>query len=240
LLIAAIAAIVALIVISFSGFGGRGGPGLWIPAQEAASVAAASAGWRRRLFRRWRRLRRRRRFGRVETDVSQRRNDPDKLQRLGRPLPHRSPQRAAAILAQALKRIEDAIAAASVTTEARSASRRGVAAALADPARSRAARAGAGVVRTARRVGHRAQQRRADLRAARRQGRRDRADRGVDRESGQDAWQAICHAMESAFREGRFERVRSTGIHGDQQAPCATFSAPRRRPNELPDQPIVL
>ena len=31
------------------------------------------------------------------------------------------------------------------------------------------------------------------------------ADRGINRKVTQDTWQAICRAMESAFREGRFE-----------------------------------
>jgi uncharacterized membrane protein len=66
------------------------------------------------------------------------------------------------------------------------------------------------------------------------------ADRGVDRRVGQDTWQVICHAMESAFREGRFEEGAIDGITAINKLLAQHF--PRRTvgPNELPDQPIVL
>ena len=66
------------------------------------------------------------------------------------------------------------------------------------------------------------------------------ADRGVDRRVGQDTWQAICNAMESAFREGRFDDGALDGITAINK--LLTHHFPRRAagPNELPDQPIVL
>jgi uncharacterized membrane protein len=66
------------------------------------------------------------------------------------------------------------------------------------------------------------------------------ADRGVDRKVGQDTWQAICHAMESAFREGRFEDGALDGIAAINKLLAQHLPRRATGPNELPDQPIVL
>jgi uncharacterized membrane protein len=66
------------------------------------------------------------------------------------------------------------------------------------------------------------------------------ADRGVDRRVPQDTWQAICRAMESAFREGRFEDGAIDGIAAINELLAQHFPRRAAGPNELPDQPIVL
>jgi uncharacterized membrane protein len=67
------------------------------------------------------------------------------------------------------------------------------------------------------------------------------ADRGINRKIPQETWQVICRAMESAFRDGRFEDGAITGI--DAISELLTQHFPRDSssgPNELPDQPVVL
>ena len=66
------------------------------------------------------------------------------------------------------------------------------------------------------------------------------ADRGVDRRVAQDTWEVICRAMESAFREGRFEDGAIDGIAAISELLAQHFPRGAAGPNELPDQPIVL
>lgn len=66
------------------------------------------------------------------------------------------------------------------------------------------------------------------------------ADRGIHAHLGAAGWEAICQAMEAAFRAGRFEQGVLTGIAQitQQLAQHYPVSTPQR--NELPDRPIVL
>ncbi len=66
------------------------------------------------------------------------------------------------------------------------------------------------------------------------------ADRGINRRVAQDTWDAICRAMESAFREGRFEDGAIDGISAIGELLAQHFPRRAAGPNELPDQPIVL
>src|SRR5438094_10369763 len=66
------------------------------------------------------------------------------------------------------------------------------------------------------------------------------ADRGINRKVTQDTWQAICRAMESAFREGRFEDGAIDGIAAVSELLAQHFPRGAAGPNELPDQAIVL
>ena len=66
------------------------------------------------------------------------------------------------------------------------------------------------------------------------------ADRGINRKVGNDAWEIICRAMESAFREGRFEDGAIAGIAAINELLAQHFPRRATGPNELPDQPIVL
>lgn len=66
------------------------------------------------------------------------------------------------------------------------------------------------------------------------------ADRGVHAKLGQAVWEEICHEMELAFRDGQFEQgvlagIRSVGRHLASHYPHAG-----EKPNELPDQPVLL
>ena len=66
------------------------------------------------------------------------------------------------------------------------------------------------------------------------------ADRGIHAKVGADGWEAICRAMEAAFRQGDFESgvvrgIRAVGAHLQRHYPAQ--GAP---PNELPDRPVVL
>jgi uncharacterized membrane protein len=66
------------------------------------------------------------------------------------------------------------------------------------------------------------------------------ADRGINRRVPQDTWDAVCRAMESAFREGRFEDGAVDGIAAIGELLSQHFPRTTQGPNELPDQPIVL
>lgn len=68
------------------------------------------------------------------------------------------------------------------------------------------------------------------------------ADRGINRKIPPDTWQVICRAMESAFRDGRFEEGAITGINALSELLAQHFprSSGDAEGNELPNQPIVL
>lgn len=67
------------------------------------------------------------------------------------------------------------------------------------------------------------------------------ADRGVHALVGAADWEAICHAMEAEFREGRFEAGVLLGITRITAILQAHFPAHGRdNPNELPDVPVVV
>lgn len=66
------------------------------------------------------------------------------------------------------------------------------------------------------------------------------ADRGIDAQVEQSAWEAVAQAMEAAFRQGDFERGALTGIE-QVSALLATHVPPRSsNPNELANRPVVI
>jgi len=67
------------------------------------------------------------------------------------------------------------------------------------------------------------------------------ADRGIHRQVGAAEWEAVCQAMERAFRDGRFADGAQVGI-ARINALLETYF-PRGAPasgNELPDRPVIL
>ena len=67
------------------------------------------------------------------------------------------------------------------------------------------------------------------------------ADRGIHARVGAAGWEAICHAMEQEFRQGRFEAGILLGLERittilREQYP----SHGQNNPNELPDAPVVV
>ncbi len=66
------------------------------------------------------------------------------------------------------------------------------------------------------------------------------ADRGISAKVRQEEWDAICHRMEQAYRERRFEEGTLAGVREITELLARHF--PPRVPNrdELPDQPVVL
>ena len=66
------------------------------------------------------------------------------------------------------------------------------------------------------------------------------ADRGIHRRVGADEWAPICREMEQAFREGRFVDGVIAGIRAVSAHLTRHYPGKGRRPNELPDSPVVL
>ena len=66
------------------------------------------------------------------------------------------------------------------------------------------------------------------------------ADRGIDRKVGKEGWEAICHEMEVAFRQGNFETGTLKGIRQIGTVLQEHFPADGTNKNELPDAPLVL
>lgn len=66
------------------------------------------------------------------------------------------------------------------------------------------------------------------------------ADRGIDHRVGTQGWEAICHEMEAAFRQGRFEAGVLTGISRIHELLCRHFPAGAQNDNELSNAPIVI
>ena len=67
------------------------------------------------------------------------------------------------------------------------------------------------------------------------------ADRGIAGRVGNEAWEAICHEMETAFRQGRFEAGVITGIGAIGTHLQEHFASERKvGENELPDRPVIL
>lgn len=66
------------------------------------------------------------------------------------------------------------------------------------------------------------------------------ADRGIDARVGGRAWEEVCHEMEAAFRQGRFEAGVLGGIARVSRYLESHFPKKAPGPNELPDRPVVL
>src|SRR3954463_5903849 len=66
------------------------------------------------------------------------------------------------------------------------------------------------------------------------------ADRGIDARVGAAGWEAICAAMETEFRNGKFETGAIAGIAAVSQQLAKLFPANDVGRNELPDAPVVM
>ncbi len=66
------------------------------------------------------------------------------------------------------------------------------------------------------------------------------ADRGIYGLVGASGWEAVCHAMESALRDGEFERAVLIGIDRVSQILETHYPGASGRANELSDRPVVL
>ena len=71
------------------------------------------------------------------------------------------------------------------------------------------------------------------------------ADRGIDARVGTAEWEAVCRAMEAAFREGRYAEGVEAGIARINallagQFPRGHGDAGGDPGNELPDRPVLL
>ena len=67
------------------------------------------------------------------------------------------------------------------------------------------------------------------------------ADRGINGKVGRDKWECICHEMENAFSQGKFESgviagIRAVGAHLREHFP----SEQGEQQNELADRPVIL
>jgi uncharacterized membrane protein len=66
------------------------------------------------------------------------------------------------------------------------------------------------------------------------------ADRGIDAKVGAGGWETICHAMETDFRAGDFERGVIKGIEAVSREMATHFPRGAGGSNELPDTPVVM
>ena len=66
------------------------------------------------------------------------------------------------------------------------------------------------------------------------------ADRGVHKRVGAAEWQAICHAMEEAFRRGAYHDGAVEGVQAVAQHLTKHYPASGPNRDELPNVPIVL
>ena len=66
------------------------------------------------------------------------------------------------------------------------------------------------------------------------------ADRGIAAKVAQAEWEAICHAMEAAFRERHFEDGALQAIRQVSSLLAQHFPSGGRNPNELSDKPVIL
>jgi len=66
------------------------------------------------------------------------------------------------------------------------------------------------------------------------------ADRGIHSKVGSREWENMCQAMETAFRQARYEGGVVAGIQTATQHLVKHFPASGTGQNELPDKPVVL
>ncbi|HZD19501.1 MAG TPA: TPM domain-containing protein [Burkholderiales bacterium] len=66
------------------------------------------------------------------------------------------------------------------------------------------------------------------------------ADRGLAARVPQPEWDAICRAMERAFKAGAYQQGALAAIAAVTQILAREFPAGGANPNELPDKPAVL
>jgi uncharacterized membrane protein len=66
------------------------------------------------------------------------------------------------------------------------------------------------------------------------------ADRGIDRKIDAATWQAICQTLTAGFKQGQFHQATLAAIDAVNALLRQHFPANGSRPNELPDQPILI
>jgi len=66
------------------------------------------------------------------------------------------------------------------------------------------------------------------------------ADRGIARKVGQPEWDAVCRAMELAFKQRQYEAGALAALQSVTAILARHFPATGANPNELPDKPAVL
>ena len=66
------------------------------------------------------------------------------------------------------------------------------------------------------------------------------ADRGIAAKVPQGEWEAICHTMEAAFRERRFEEGALQAIRQVSSLLVRHCASGDGNPNELADKPVIL
>ncbi len=66
------------------------------------------------------------------------------------------------------------------------------------------------------------------------------ADRGITARVPDSEWQSICRAMESHFREGRFEAGAIAGIRAVSELLALHFPARGENPDELSNRPLLI
>jgi uncharacterized membrane protein len=66
------------------------------------------------------------------------------------------------------------------------------------------------------------------------------ADRGISARVAQSEWQAICRAMQAAFRAGQFEEGALAGVKAISALLERHFPADEANRNELPDEPVMI
>lgn len=66
------------------------------------------------------------------------------------------------------------------------------------------------------------------------------ADRGINAKVSQSEWIGICQDMESRFRVGDFKSGVLLGVAAITQLLQQHFPAQAHKPNELPNQPVVI
>ena len=66
------------------------------------------------------------------------------------------------------------------------------------------------------------------------------ADRGIHAKVGASAWTGICQAMQTAFKDERYEEGVVSGIRAVTYQLVKHFPAQTDNKNELPDSPLVL
>ena len=66
------------------------------------------------------------------------------------------------------------------------------------------------------------------------------ADRGIAKRVAPAEWEAVCHAMERAFKAGEYEQGALDAIAAVTKILAREFPASGAHPDELPDKPAVL
>jgi uncharacterized membrane protein len=66
------------------------------------------------------------------------------------------------------------------------------------------------------------------------------ADRGIDGRVGAVNWDGICRGMQQAFANGNFENGVQTGVVAISDLLASHYPPAAARPNELPNEPVVL